>query len=124
MLLEKELTNKIIGAAIEVHKALGPGLLESAYEKCLMKEFELSNISFKSQIELPLEYKGIRVDAGYRIDLIVKEKVIIELKAVESLIPVHEAQLLTYMKLTGIRVGMLMNFNVPVLKDGIKRMVL
>ena len=124
MLLEKELTNKIIGSAIEVHKALGPGLLESAYEKCLMKEFELSNISFKSQIELPLEYKGIRVDAGYRIDLIVKEKVIIELKAVESLIPVHEAQLLTYMKLTGIRVGMLMNFNVPVLKDGIKRMVL
>jgi len=88
------------------------------------QEFELSNISFKSQIELPLEYKGIRVDAGYRIDLIVKEKVIIELKAVESLIPVHEAQLLTYMKLTGIRVGMLMNFNVPVLKDGIKRMVL
>ena len=124
MLLEKELTNKIIGAAIEVHKALGPGLLESAYEKCLMKEFELSNISFKSQIELPLEYKGIRVDAGYRIDLIVERKVIIELKAVESLIPVHEAQLLTYMKLTGIRVGMLMNFNVPVLKDGIKRMVL
>jgi GxxExxY protein len=124
MLLEKELTNKIIGAAIEVHKALGPGLLESAYEKCLMKEFELSNISFKSQIELPLEYKGIRVDAGYRIDLIVERKVIIELKAVESLIPVHEAQLLTYLKLTGIRVGMLMNFNVPVLKDGIKRMVL
>ena len=124
MLLEKELTNKIFGAAIEVHKALGPGLLESAYEKCLMKEFELSNISFKSQIELPLEYKGIRVDAGYRIDLIVERKVIIELKAVESLIPVHEAQLLTYLKLTGIRVGMLMNFNVPVLKDGIKRMVL
>ncbi|MBT7358090.1 MAG: GxxExxY protein [Candidatus Marinimicrobia bacterium] len=124
MLLEKELTGKILQCAIEVHKALGPGLLESAYEKCLMKEFELSNISFKSQIELPLEYKGIRVDAGYRIDLIVKEKVIIELKAVESLIPVHEAQLLTYMKLTGIRVGMLMNFNVPVLKDGIKRMVL
>ena len=124
MLLEKELTGKILQCAIEVHKALGPGLLESAYEKCLMKEFELSNISFKSQIELPLEYKGIRVDAGYRIDLIVERKVIIELKAVESLIPVHEALLLTYMKLTGIRVGMLMNFNVPVLKDGIKRMVL
>ena len=124
MLLEKELTGKILQCAIEVHKALGPGLLESAYEKCLMKEFELSNISFKSQIELPLEYKGIRVDAGYRIDLIVERKVIIELKAVESLIPVHEAQLLTYLKLTGIRVGMLMNFNVPVLKDGIKRMVL
>ena len=124
MLLEKELTNKIIGAAIEVHKALGPGLLESAYEKCLMKEFELSDVLFKSQIELPLEYKRVRIDAGYLIDLIVEQKVIIELKAVGSLIPVQEAQLLTYMKLTGIRVGMLMNFNVPVLKDGIKRMVL
>ena len=124
MLLEQELTRKIIQCAIEVHKALGPGLLESAYEKCLMKEFELSDVLFKSQIELPLEYKGIRVDAGYRIDLIVERKVIIDLKAVESLIPVHETQLLTYMKLTGIRVGMLMNFNVPVLKDGIKRMVL
>ncbi|MGY8787065.1 MAG: GxxExxY protein [Fidelibacterota bacterium] len=124
MLLEQELTRKIIKCAIEVHKALGPGLLESSYEKCLMKEFELSDVLFKSQIELPLEYKGVRIDAGYLIDLIVEQKVIIELKAVGSLIPVHEAQLLTYMKLTGIRVGMLMNFNVPVLKDGIKRMVL
>ncbi len=124
MLLEKDLTDKIIRAGIEVHKALGPGLLESAYEKCLMKEFELSEIPFKSQVELPLEYKGIKVDAGYRIDLIVGNKVIIELKAIESILPVHEAQLLTYMKLTGIRVGMLMNFHVPVLKDGIKRMVL
>ncbi len=124
MLLEKELTDKIIRAGIEVHKALGPGLLESAYEKCLMKEFELSQIPFRSQVDFPLEYKGIKVDAGYRIDLVVDEKVIIELKAVESIIPVHEAQLLTYMKLTGIRVGMIMNFHVPVLKDGIKRMVL
>ena len=124
MLLEQELTRKIIKCAIEVHKALGPGLLESSYEKCLMKEFELSDVLFKSQIELPLEYKGVRIDAGYLIDLIVEQKVIIELKAVGSLIPVHEAQLLTYMKLTGIRVGMLMNFNVPVLKDGIKKMVL
>jgi GxxExxY protein len=89
-----------------------------------MKEFELSDVLFKSQIELPLEYKRVRIDAGYLIDLIVEQKVIIELKAVGSLIPVQEAQLLTYMKLTGIRVGMLMNFNVPVLKDGIKRMVL
>jgi GxxExxY protein len=124
MLLEQELTRKIIKCAIEVHKALGPGLLESSYEKCLMKEFELSDVLFKSQIELPLEYKRVRIDAGYLIDLIVEQKVIIELKAVGSLIPVQEAQLLTYMKLTGIRVGMLMNFNVPVLKDGIKRMVL
>ena len=89
-----------------------------------MKEFELSDVLFKSQIELPLEYKRVRIDAGYLIDLIVEQKVIIELKAVGSLIPVQEAQLLTYMKLTGIRVGMLMNFNVPVLKDGIKKMVL
>ena len=124
MLLEQELTRKIIKCAIEVHKALGPGLLESSYEKCLMKEFELSDVLFKSQIELPLEYKRVRIDAGYLIDLIVEQKVIIELKAVGSLIPVQEAQLLTYMKLTRIRVGMLMNFNVPVLKDGIKRMVL
>ena len=124
MLLEQELTRRIIKCAIEVHKALGPGLLELSYEKCLMKEFELSDVLFKSQIELPLEYKRVRIDAGYLIDLIVEQKVIIELKAVGSLIPVQEAQLLTYMKLTGIRVGMLMNFNVPVLKDGIKRMVL
>ena len=124
MLLEQELTRKIIKCAIEVHKALGPGLLELSYEKCLMKEFELSDVLFKSQIELPLEYKRVRIDAGYLIDLIVEQKVIIEFKAVGSLIPVQEAQLLTYMKLTGIRVGMLMNFNVPVLKDGIKRMVL
>lgn len=124
MLLEKELTGKIILAAIEVHKALGPGLLESAYEKCLMREFDLSYIPYESQVELPLEYKGIKVDAGYRIDIIIDKKVIIELKAVETLIPVHQAQLLTYMKLTGIRVGLLMNFHVPVLKDGIKRMVL
>lgn len=124
MLLEKELTDKIIRAGIEVHKALGPGLLESAYEKCLMKEFELYGIPFQSQVELPLEYKGIKVDAGYRIDLIVDKKVIIELKAIESILPVHEAQLLTYMKLTRIRVGMLINFHVPVLKNGIKRMVL
>lgn len=124
MLLEQELTRKIIKCAIEVHKALGPGLLESSYEKCLMKEFELSDVLFKSKIEIPLDYKVVRIDAGYRIDLIVEQKVIIELKAVGLLIPVHEAQLLTYMKLTGIRVGMLMNFNVSVLKDGIKRMVL
>ncbi|MCH7611741.1 MAG: GxxExxY protein [Candidatus Marinimicrobia bacterium] len=124
MLLEKELTGKIILAAIEVHKILGPGLLESAYEKCLLQEFDLLLIPYESQVELPLEYKGIKVDAGYRIDLIIDKKVIIELKAVETLLPVHQAQLLTYLKLTGIRVGLLMNFHVPVLKDGIKRMVL
>jgi len=124
MLIEEKLTGKIIQAAIEVHKALGPGLLESAYDKCLSKEFDIIQLIYKNQVELPIVYKGIKVDAGYRIDKIIEDKVIIELKAVEHLLPVHKAQLLTYMKLTGIRAGLLINFNVPVLKDGIKRMVL
>lgn len=124
MLIEEKLTEKIIQAAIEVHKALGPGLLESVYDKCLSKEFDIIQLIYKNQVELPVVYKGIKVDAGYRIDKIIEDKVIIELKAVEHLLPVHKAQLLTYMKLTGIRVGLLINFNVPVLKDGIKRMVL
>jgi len=123
-LLEKELTEKIIGAAIEVHKALGPGLLESAYQVCMEHESTLRNISFERLVELPLNYKGINLGVGYVIDLVYDKRVIVELKAVESVIPVHEAQLLTYMKLTGIRVGLLINFNVPVLKDGIYRRVL
>ena len=123
-LLETELTNKIIGAAIEVHKVLGPGLLESAYQVCMEHESKLRNVPFEHQVELPLNYKGIDLDAGYVIDLIFDKRVIVELKAVERVIPVHEAQLLTYMKLTGIRVGLLIKFNVPVLKDGIYRRVL
>jgi GxxExxY protein len=123
-LLEKELTEKIIGAAIEVHKAFGPGLLESAYQVCMEHESTLRNISFERLVELPLNYKGIKLDAGYVIDLVYDKRVIVELKAVERVIPVHEAQLLTYMKLTGTRVGLLINFNVPVLKDGIYRRVL
>jgi GxxExxY protein len=123
-LLEKELTDKIIGAAIEVHKVLGPGLLESAYQVCLEHESKLRNISFEHFVDLPLNYKGLDLDAGYVIDLVYDKRVIVELKAVERVIPVHEAQLLTYMKLTGIRVGLLINFNVPVLKDGIYRRVL
>lgn len=123
-LLEKDLTDKIIGAAIEVHKILGPGLLESSYQVCIEHESELRKISFEHQVELPLNYKGIDLDAGYKIDLIYEKKVIVELKAVERVLPVHEAQLLTYMKLTGIRVGLLLNFNVPVLKNGIYRRVL
>ena len=123
-LLEKELTDKIIGAAIEVHKILGPGLLESSYQICLERESELRNMPFEHKVKLPVNYKGIELDAGYEIDLIYDEKVIVELKAVERVIPVHEAQLLTYMRLTGIRVGLLINFNVPVLKDGIYRRVL
>ena len=123
-LLEKELTDKIIGAAIEVHKALGPGLLESAYQVCMERESTLRNISFEHLVDLPLNYKGINLDAGYVIDLVYNKRVIVKLKAVEHMIPVHEAQLLTYMCLTGIRVGLLINLNVPVLKDGVYRRVL
>ena len=123
-LLEKALTDKIIGAAIEVHKVLGPGLLESAYQVCLERESALRNLSFEHFVDLPLNYKGINLDAGYVIDLVYEKRVIVELKAVERVIPVHEAQLLTYMRLTRIHVGLLINFNVPVLKDGIYRRVL
>lgn len=123
-LLEKDLTNKIIRAAIEVHKLLGPGLLKSAYQVCLERESELQKIRFEHLVDLLLNYKGIKLDAGYVIDLVYDQRVIVELKAVERIIPVHEAQLLTYMRLTRIRVGLLINFNVPVLKDGIYRRVL
>lgn len=123
-LLEKELTDKIIGAAIEVHKILGPGLLESSYQVCLEHESTLRRMPFEHKVKLPVNYKGIEMDAGYEIDLIYDKRVIVELKAVERVLPVHEAQLLTYMRLTGIRVGLLINFNVPVLKDGIYRRVL
>lgn len=123
-LLEKELTDKIIGAAIEVHRNLGPGLLESAYQVCIEHESRLRCIPFEHLVKLPLNYKGIDLDAGYVIDLIYDNRVVVELKAVERVIPVHEAQLLTYLRLTGIRVGLLINFNVPVLKDGIYRRVI
>jgi GxxExxY protein len=118
-----KLTGEVIGAAIEVHKALGPGLLESAYEECLCRELFLRKMSLKRQEPLPIEYKGVKLDCGYRLDIVVADQLIVELKACESLQPVHEAQLLTYLKLTGIKVGLLINFNVPVLKDGIKRLV-
>jgi len=118
-----DLTGEVIGAAIEVHKALGPGLLESAYEECLCRELELRKIFFERQKELPVEYKGVKLDCGYRLDILVENRLIVELKACESLQPIHEAQLLTYLKLTGIKVGLLINFNVPVLKEGIKRLV-
>ena len=123
-LLEKELTDKIIGTAIEVHRVLGPGLLESAYQVCVERESALRNIPFDKLVDLPLNYKGVKLDAGYVIDLVYDRRVIVELEAVEKVIPVHEAQLLTYMRLTGIRVGLLINFNVPVLKNGIYRRVL
>ncbi len=117
------LSKQIIGAAIEVHRALGPGLLESAYETCLCHELTLRSIPFERQLQLPVEYKGVRLDAGYRIDILVDKLVIVELKAVDSLAPIHEAQLLTYLKLTHLWLGLLVNFNVPILKHGIKRMV-
>jgi GxxExxY protein len=121
--LEKRdpLTEKIIGCAIEVHRALGPGLLESAYERCLARELELNRIPFEQQVEIPIEYKGIRLDCVYRIDLLVQNSLILELKSVDSLLGIHEAQLLTYMKLTRIRTGLLMNFNTKRLVDGIRR---
>ena len=122
-LLEKELTDKIIGAAIEVHKNLGPGLLESAYEECLCEELSLRKIPFSRQIALPVTYKTKKLDVGYRIDLLVNKEVVVELKTVESILPIHEAQTLTYMKLGGWQVGLILNFNVTVLKNGIKRLV-
>jgi GxxExxY protein len=119
-----ELTGLIIGSAIEVHLILGPGLLESTYEECLCKELSLQNIPFERQKPIPLEYKGSKLDCGYRLDVLVDNKVIVEIKSVESLIPIHDAQTLTYLKLGGYQVALLINFNVPVLKKGIKRLVL
>jgi len=124
MLRERELTEAIIGAAIEVHRALGPGLLESAYEQCLMHELEHCGLRVRNQVPLPLVYKGLQLECGYRIDLVVEETVVIELKAVEALLPIHEAQLITYLKLSRMSVGLLINFCVPVLKNGIVRRVL
>jgi GxxExxY protein len=118
------LTREIIGAAIEVHRHLGPGLLESAYLNCLMRELLLRGIPFKHEWPLPVEYKGIRLDSGYRMDLLVADVVVVEAKSVEALAPIHDAQLLTYLKLGGWKVGLLINFNVEILKYGIRRKVL
>lgn len=118
------LTTKIIGAAIEVHRNLGPGLLESAYQRCLIRELSLRDIPFKCEWPLPLEYKGIRVGCSYRLDLLVGDAVVVEIKSVEALTPIHDAQLLTYLKLGGWKVGLLINFNVEILKTGIHRRVL
>ena len=123
MILEEKLTEKIIGVAIEVHRHLGPGLLESAYEECLCHELYLRSLKFERQRPLPLEYKGIKLDCGYRMDMVVEGKVILEFKVVDIIAPIHEAQLLTYLRLSGMKVGRIINFNVPVLKKGIKRLV-
>lgn len=119
-----EVSQAIIGAAIEVHRTLGPGLLESAYEECLARELALRQIAFERQKPLLLQYKGARLECGYRLDFLVAELVVVEVKAVDSLLPIHQAQLLTYMKLAGCKVGLLINFHVPVLKNGVKRLVL
>ena len=121
---ENEITGKIIGAAIEVHRHLGPGLLESAYEECLCRELSLSGLSFERQKSLPVEYKGVRLDCGYRLDLVVEKKAIVELKAIDKTMPVHHAQVLTYLRLSGLQLGLLINFNTPTIRDGISRVVL
>lgn len=118
------LSRQVIGCAIEVHRALGPGLLESTYEQCLAHELLLNNIYFRLQHPVPVEYKGIVLDCGYRIDLLVSDKLIVELKSVDKFKPIHEAQLLTYMNLARIKTGLLINFNVGRLKEGIRRFVL
>lgn len=119
-----ELTHEIVGAAIEVHRHLGPGLLESSYRECLCHELRLRGVRFRRESKLPLEYKGIKLECAYRVDILVAELVPVELKAVDVLAPVHEAQLLTYLRLGGWKVGLLINFNVPILRDGIRRRVL
>jgi len=119
-----ELSEKVIGACIEVHRHLGPGLLESAYLKCLCRELTLRCIPYQSELPLPVSYKGVDLDCAYRIDLLIDGRLVLELKAIEAVLPVHEAQLLTYMRIGGWKVGLIINFNVSVLKNGITRKVL
>jgi GxxExxY protein len=121
---DAELTRSIIGAAIEVHKLLGPGLLESAYEECLCHELTLRRIRFEKQKPVPLVYKGTRLECGFRLDLLVEARVVVELKSIEGLGPIHEAIVLTYLRLSGHQVALLINFNVPVLKDGVRRFIM
>ena len=118
------LTETIIGLAIEVHRGLGPGLLESAYEECLCFELAAHRLPFLRQVPLQVQYKSVRLECGYRMDIVVDRTVVLELKTVERLLPVHDAQILTYLRLSGLRAGLLLNFNVPVLRQGLKRLVL
>ena len=119
-----KLSNKIIGLAIEVHRELGPGLLENTYKQCLAYELSKANIKFQMEAELPVQYKDVHIACGYRIDLLVENQLVIELKCVDQIHAIHKAQLLTYMKLSGVKIGLLINFNEKILKDGIKRFVL
>jgi GxxExxY protein len=123
MLIEEQLTEAIIGAGIEVHRELGPGLLESAYEQCFCHELQIQ-LGFQRQVKLPVVYKGLRLDCGYRLDVVVQDSVVVEFKSVEHILPIHQAQLLTYLRLSGKRVGLIINFNVAVLKNGIIRRIL
>jgi len=118
-----QLTSKIIGAAIEVHKILGPGLLESAYEECLSHELSIQGVSFEKQKPLTIDYKGKKLDCGYRLDMVVENAVVLELKSCEKIEPIHHAQLLTYLKLSELNLGLILNFNVPLMRDGIVRIV-
>lgn len=118
-----ELSNKVIGCALKVHKVLGPGLLESTYEQCLCYELSQAGLNFERQKELPVSYEGVMIDCGYRIDILVEDRLIIELKSVDELQRIHEAQLLTYMKLSAVSVGLLINFNSVMLRDGLRRLV-
>ena len=121
--IENVLTDQIIGCAIEVHRHLGPGLLESAYEECLCYELSQIGLRFERQVHLPLSYKGIKLECGHKLDLVVEDSIVVELKSIEGLTPLHHAQLLTYLKSSNKRVGLLINFNVPILKNGLKRIV-
>jgi GxxExxY protein len=121
--VENVLTDQIIGCAIEVHRHLGPGLLESVYEECLCYELSQIGLRFERQVQLPVTYKGIKLDCGHKLDLVVEDSIVVELKSIEDLAPVHQAQLLTYLKTSNKRVGLLINFNVPILKSGLKRIV-
>jgi GxxExxY protein len=121
---DTSLTREIIGAAIEVHKQLGPGLVESTYEHCLCHEFTLRRLPFERQRPIPLVHKGIKLDCGFRLDLLVQKRVIVELKSIESISPIHEAIILTYLRLSGFELGLLINFNVSVLKDGVRRFIM
>jgi GxxExxY protein len=123
MLIEEKLSEAIRGALIEVHRTLGPGLLESAYEQCLCHELTLRGIPFERQVALPVRYKGVQLDCGYRIDLIVDGKILLELKSVETVLPIHRAQVITYLKLSGLKLGLLVNFSSSRIIDGIERIL-
>jgi GxxExxY protein len=120
---DNDITHEIIGAAVEVHKRLGPGLLESAYEECLPHELRLRNLRVDRRVAVPVVYKETRLECGYRIDLLVQGRIVVELKSVESLAPIHEAIILTYLRLSGHKIGLLINFNVAILKDGVRRFI-